>query len=103
MSDMNSFGPQMKARREALGLTLREVAAICNGELSNAYISQLESGKIKKPSAHVVLLLCSAYGISTNDALAWLGRPTDIPPPKLCGECGRALPPSFVIDGGETA
>lgn len=87
-----------KARRIALGFTLRDVETITRGEISNSYLSQFENGKIKNPSAHVIINLCAAYGVSYADALAWLGKPVDIPPPKLCGECGRALPPQFAID-----
>lgn len=90
----------MRARREKLGLSMRDVEAILNGELSNAYLSQLENGKIKSPSAHVVLMLCAAYGVSHEDALSWLTlEHGPIPVPKLCGECGRPVPPPYAIDG----
>lgn len=99
------FGAHMKARREALGFSLRDVEAICGGGLSNAYLSQLENGKIKHPSAHIVLMLCAAYAISHEEALGWLEHPTRIEPPQLCGECGRALPlkreARFAIDGDQ--
>lgn len=96
---LSAFGPKMKARRERLGLTLRDVEAILNGELSNAYLSQLENGKIKSPSAHVVLMLCAAYAVSHEDALSWLALPHGRSrAPRLCGECGRAMPAAYAID-----
>ena len=42
-------------------LTLREVE-VATG-ISNAYLSQLETGKIKKPSFEVVAKLCIIYKI----------------------------------------
>lgn len=94
----SAFGPNMKARRLALGLTLRDVEAISNNAISNGYLSQLENGKIKSPSAQVVVMLCAAYAVSFVDALAWLDAPAKIEPPKLCGECRRPLPHQWVID-----
>lgn len=91
-------GAKFKDRRLALGYTLRDVEAITDGEISNAYLSQFENGKIKNPSAFVIICLCAAYAIPFAEALEWLGTPVDIPPPKLCGECGRALPLRYEID-----
>jgi transcriptional regulator with XRE-family HTH domain len=45
-----------KARQDA-GMTLREVEEATNKEVSNGYLSQLESGKISKPSPHVLFAL----------------------------------------------
>lgn len=95
---MTSFGPNMKARRIALGLTLRDVEAITENAISNAYLSQLENGKIKSPSAHIVVMLCAVYSVSHTEALQWLGIPATIPPVRVCGECGRPMPPQVLID-----
>jgi transcriptional regulator with XRE-family HTH domain len=92
------FGGKMKARRLALGFTLRDVEKITEGELSNAYLSQLENGKIKRPSAHVVLMLCAAYAVKHEDALQWLGLPNNIPAPRPCPTCGQAFPRDFAPD-----
>ena len=94
-----NFGPQMKARRKALGFTLRDVEAITEGGVSNGYLSQLENGKIKSPSAHIVLMLCAAYAVSHEDAMAWLGTPASIVPPRICRECGQALPRHAALRG----
>lgn len=91
---------QFKRRRLELGFTLRDVEQIT--ELSNAYISQFENGKIKHPSAHAVLQLCAAYAVSFEDGLKWIGSPAKVTPPKLCSECGRALPLEYAIDEGPT-
>lgn len=94
-----AFGPNMKARRVALGLTLRDVEIITNGAISNGYLSQLENGRIKNPSARIVVMLCASYMVSHVDALAWLDAPSSITPPKLCGECRRPMPAHWVLDG----
>lgn len=38
-------------------MTLREVEEATNKEISNGYLSQLEGGKISKPSPHVLYTL----------------------------------------------
>lgn len=95
-----AFGTKMKERRVALGFTLRDVEAITENSISNGYLSQLENGKIKNPSAHVVVMLCSAYAVSFEEAWAWLGIKVKIEPPKICGECGQVVPKpkQYIID-----
>lgn len=46
-------------RRKALKLTLREVEEAT--KISNAYLSQLENGKIKKPSFQTIKTLTDYY------------------------------------------
>jgi hypothetical protein len=58
----NSIGSNMKNYRELrkkAGLTLRKVEEMTG--ISNAYLSQLETGKIKKPSFDIVQKLNSIY------------------------------------------
>jgi hypothetical protein len=49
------------ALRKESGLTLRGVADLSNGKISNAYLSQLETGKIKNPSAKVLRYVAAVY------------------------------------------
>lgn len=56
-----TIGEFLKLAREIKGLTLREAEAKTN--ISNAYISQVETGSIKEPSFKNVYLLCELYGI----------------------------------------
>lgn len=49
--------------RKAKGLSLREVQEATGGAVSNAYLSQLERQKIKKPSPNVLRSLASVYGV----------------------------------------
>lgn len=53
-----------KAQRLKLGLTLREVESMTG--ISNAYLSQLENGKIKKPSFDVVQKLNNVYACNAT-------------------------------------
>ena len=59
--------------RNSLGLTLREVEA--KAGVSNAYLSQLEGGKIKQPSPQVLHKLCELYGCSYSVVMELAGYP----------------------------
>lgn len=50
-----SLGETLKSARELIPLTLRQVEEAVG--MSNAYLSQLENEKIKKPSANVLYKL----------------------------------------------
>ena len=47
--------------RKSRGLTLRQVEEATEKEISNAYLSQLETGKISKPSPNVLHTLANLY------------------------------------------
>jgi len=72
---MPGYGDFLKAARKAKGLTLREVEETTG--ISNAYLSQLESGKVKQPSP-----------INLNK----LGRAYDIPYEVLMEKAGYPVP-----------
>ncbi len=59
----SELGPVLADLRKAKGLTLREVAEASDHAVSNAYLSQLENGKIKKPSPNVLHSLASVYSV----------------------------------------
>lgn len=59
-----SIGERFRTIREAMGLTLRTVER--ETTISNAYLSQLENGKIKSPSYRIVKQLCTFYCIKTD-------------------------------------
>ena len=61
-----------KARGDA-GLTQRDVERETG--VSNAYLSQLESGKVREPSPRILHKLSEAYGVSYADLLAASGYP----------------------------
>mgnify|MGYP002777115792 CR=1 FL=1 len=58
------LGAYLVSLRAAKGLTLREVEEATGKEISNAYLSQLEHGRISKPSPNMLYSLASVYGVS---------------------------------------
>jgi transcriptional regulator with XRE-family HTH domain len=57
----SELGALLADLRKAKGLSLREVEDATGKAVSNAYLSQLENGKIQKPSPHVLLSLAGVY------------------------------------------
>jgi len=78
--DVTDMGAIFKTLREIKGVTLREVEKTTG--LSNAYISQFETGKIANPSFQAVSLLCEYYGITTSE-LTEGKKYFNLPPRKL--------------------
>lgn len=63
-SRAESLGAYLKSVRTGLGMSLREVEETTDREVSNAYLSQLENGRIVKPSPNVLHALATAYRVS---------------------------------------
>lgn len=61
--DRTNLGNYLYSLRESKKLTLREVEEATEKEVSNAYLSQLENGKIAKPSPSVLHALAMVYAI----------------------------------------
>jgi transcriptional regulator with XRE-family HTH domain len=59
-----SLGRLLKGLRQAKRLSLRDVQN--RGEISNAYLSQLENDMIRKPSPHVLHKLADLYSVDYN-------------------------------------
>jgi transcriptional regulator with XRE-family HTH domain len=57
----NELGAVLADLRTAKGLSLRKVEEATDKAVSNAYLSQLENGKIKKPSPNVLHSLAEVY------------------------------------------
>lgn len=70
---MQSYGEYIKALRESKGLTLRDVEK--QTEVSNAYLSQLESSKIKQPSPTMLYKLAELYGVKYEVLMEKVGYP----------------------------
>lgn len=66
-----TLGETLKQSRELIPLTLRQVEEATG--ISNAYLSQLENDKIKKPSANVLYKLSSIYRVDLNVLLSAAG------------------------------
>ena len=58
------LGKYLKTARTAQGLSLRDVEEATGKEVSNAYLSQLETGKVRKPSPHVLYALSQVLAVS---------------------------------------
>lgn len=68
------LGPFLRASRERCGLSLRGVER--SAGVSNAYLSQLESGKIRQPSPLVLHKLAGLYEVPYSLVLERAGYPT---------------------------
>lgn len=67
------LGQFLKSLREDKALTLRAVEEATG--ISNAYLSQLESDKIKQPSPIILHKLCDVYETSYSVLLKLAGYP----------------------------
>jgi len=61
------LGKRLREAREDMGLSLRDVEKVTG--LSNAAISQIETGKIKSPSFHSLVSICNAYGVKITSLI----------------------------------
>ena len=60
----NSLGAFIRKARQDVSMSLRDVEEATNKEVSNGYLSQLESGKIMKPSPHVLYAIANALSVN---------------------------------------
>ncbi|MBN1618754.1 helix-turn-helix transcriptional regulator [Candidatus Dojkabacteria bacterium] len=74
LSNMNRFGDYLKAIRKEKGYTLRRAEELSG--ISNAYLSQLENGKIKNPSLSVIHKLSKAYETPYSTLMKFAGFPS---------------------------
>ena len=90
-----SLGEFLRTIRMSIPLTLRE-AEEASG-VSNAYLSQLESGKIARPSPPFLHKLATAYGISYETLMEKAGYVAKAATPRLTGRlatfAGQKLTP----------
>jgi len=68
-----TLGQYLASIRTDRRLTLRQVEEATSQEVSNAYLSQIETGKIKKPSPNVLHALSEIYGISYEQLMEMAG------------------------------
>jgi hypothetical protein len=59
----NELGSLLADLRAAKGFSLRQVEEATDKAVSNAYLSQLEKGKIRKPSPNVLHSLAEVYAV----------------------------------------
>jgi transcriptional regulator with XRE-family HTH domain len=77
---MSKLGSSLKTARERKGLTLRSVQDATG--ISNPYLSQIESGKVRQPSPTVLHKLAGLYGLSYAEVMKLAGFPV---PDNLAG------------------
>lgn len=70
---LNNLGGYLKALRKASSLPLRAVEKQTG--ISNAFISQLESGQVKQPSPIMLYKLAELYGVPYEDLMERAGYP----------------------------
>jgi transcriptional regulator with XRE-family HTH domain len=69
-----NLGDKIRQLREEFGLTQGQLAA--GSSVSQGYLSQLENGEVKNPSAAVLLRLAQAMGVDADDLFEAAGYPT---------------------------
>src|SRR5580658_6236192 len=69
----NTLGAFIRKARQDVSMSLRDVEEATNKEVSNAYLSQLESGKITKPSPHILYSLSTALGVAYESLMERAG------------------------------
>lgn len=88
----SSLGEGLKTAREMRKLSLREVEDVTG--ISNAYLSQLENDKVKKPSPHFLHKLATLYSIDYEmlmEAAGYVQRKQKDGPKTLAGAALRGL------------
>ncbi len=72
-----NLGPYLRKARDDCGYSLRRVEAETGGEVSNAYLSQLEGGKIAKPSPNILYALSKALSVEYDELMLRAGYITE--------------------------
>jgi transcriptional regulator with XRE-family HTH domain len=88
------LGALLSDLRTAKGLSLREVEEATGKAVSNAYLSQLEHGRIKKPSPDVLHSLAEVYVVPYEALMEKAGYLL----PSESGSGRRARLAAFAID-----
>lgn len=67
------LGTHLAAIRKDRGYSLRHVEDLTKKAVSNAYLSQVESGKIQQPSPNILHALAAAYRINYEQLMGMAG------------------------------
>lgn len=68
-----TLGEYLASVRQSLSMSLRDAEEASKNQVSNAYLSQLEKGKIKKPDPNILYSLSETYGISYSNLMSLAG------------------------------
>ena len=93
-SEQNGLGGLLASLRAAKRLSLRQVEEATDQTVSNAYLSQLETGKIRRPSPHVFNRLAAVYAVPYEMLMEKAGY---LPPSEGSGG-RRKRPRAFAVD-----
>lgn len=77
MNENKALGPYLKQLRESQGLSLRDVQS--KAGISNAFLSQIESGKVKEPSPVMLHKLATLYRVPYEHLMGRAGYPAPEP------------------------
>lgn len=91
-----NLGQIIKKARTDLRLSQRDVEEATGKEVSNAYLSQLESGKITKPSPHILYALANALAVPYETLMERAGYILPSAEKKENTKHGRAA--TFAVD-----
>ena len=92
-----ALGEYLRNLRDSLRLTLREVEEA--SRVSNAYLSQLEHGKISKPSPHILFKLAAVYGVPYEKLMEKAGYITRAKPDASAKQKSRGGKlPTFALE-----
>ena len=72
--DQPTLGQYLRALRDTKGLSLRQVEG--QSGISNAFVSQMESGKVKQPSPVMLYKLAELYGVPYESLMELAGYPS---------------------------
>ncbi len=92
-SRRSELGSVLADLRTVKGLSLRRVEEATGNAVSNAYLSQLENGKIRKPSPNVLHSLAAVYAVPYETLMEKAGYL-----PSSNGAAGGRKLSAFAID-----
>lgn len=76
VTDALTLGAYLASIRNDRKMTLRDVEEATEKNVSNAYLSQIENNKIKKPSPNILHTLSELYSISFEGLMEMAGHVT---------------------------
>lgn len=86
------FGRYLAALRAAKQYTQRQVEKLTDRQVSNAYLSQIEKGQIRRPSPTTLFHLARAYGVPYERLLERVYPTPQTTPPE------QAPPPVYSVE-----
>ena len=94
-SGQRALGGLLADLRAAKRLSLRQVEEATDRAVSNAYLSQLEMGRIQRPSPNVFQRLAAVYAVPYETLMEKAGY---LPPSEGSGAASRTRSSAFAID-----